>query len=295
MKMPHLFVLRCCHQRGLTLIEIMVALLIGSFLLAGVIQIFIVNKQTYRAQENLSRLQEDGRFALDLLNRYLRLAGYTGAETNVNYIGKQCREKIYGSTPIFKSPYTPLLGTSNDQLNDSDSITVSFEGPRAPETMSDCLGNPINSPTTGAVTRASNRFFIDNFKDPTSGKMTPTLYCDPLHSNGTDSSSEPLLSGVENMQIRYGQVLDKNQLTYVPIISVTDISQVESIQIRLLMRSADEINSQPQSYRFDYNSDGVDEVINPGDTDHPGDRRSRRVFTTTIALRNLVGCAETNP
>ncbi len=294
MKPPYLLLFQ--RQRGLTLIEIMVALLIGSFLLAGVIQIFIVNKQTYRSQENLSRLQEDGRFALDLLNRYLRLTGYTGAETNVNYIGKQCREKIYGPASVFKAPYTPLLGTSNDELNGSDSITVSFEGPRAPETMSDCLGNPINSPTTGAVTRASNRFFIKDFKEPTTNKMTPTLYCDPLHSNGTNPPQEPLLSGVENMQIRYGQVFsDKNELTYVPVDSIADMSQVESIQIRLLMRSADEINSQPQSYRFDYNSDGVDEVVNPGDADHPGDRRSRRIFTTTIALRNLVGCAETPP
>ena len=53
------------NQRGLTLVELMVAMLLGVFLIGGVMQIFISSKQTYRMQENLSRLQENGRFALD--------------------------------------------------------------------------------------------------------------------------------------------------------------------------------------------------------------------------------------
>ena len=54
-------------QRGFTLIELMIAMLIGVFLMAGIIQIFISAKQGYRLQENLSRLQENGRFAMDFL------------------------------------------------------------------------------------------------------------------------------------------------------------------------------------------------------------------------------------
>lgn len=45
-------------QRGLSLIEVLIALMLGVFLLGGVIQIFIINRQTYRTQENLSRLQK---------------------------------------------------------------------------------------------------------------------------------------------------------------------------------------------------------------------------------------------
>jgi type IV pilus assembly protein PilW len=40
-------------QSGISLIEIMIALLIGAFLLGGVLQIFIGGKQTYRMQESL--------------------------------------------------------------------------------------------------------------------------------------------------------------------------------------------------------------------------------------------------
>jgi type IV pilus assembly protein PilW len=64
------------YQTGMTLIEIMIALLIGAFLLGGVLQIFISSKQTYRMQENLSRLQENGRFAMEFLSRDIRMAGY---------------------------------------------------------------------------------------------------------------------------------------------------------------------------------------------------------------------------
>ena len=64
------------YQSGLSLIEIMIALLIGAFLLGGVIQIFIGSKQTYRMQQNLSRLQENGRFAMSFLAKDIRMSGY---------------------------------------------------------------------------------------------------------------------------------------------------------------------------------------------------------------------------
>ena len=66
------------YQTGMTLIEIMIALLIGVFLLGGVLQIFVGSKQTNRMQEGLSRLQESGRFAMDFLSRDIRMAGSWG-------------------------------------------------------------------------------------------------------------------------------------------------------------------------------------------------------------------------
>jgi len=63
-------------QRGLTLVEILVALMISAFLIAGVIQLFIGSKQTYRGHDALSRIQENGRFALDSMARDIRMAGY---------------------------------------------------------------------------------------------------------------------------------------------------------------------------------------------------------------------------
>ncbi len=65
-------------QSGMTLVEILVALVISLVLLGGVIQIFLGNKITYRVQDNLSQIQENGRYAIDLLNQDIRMANYRG-------------------------------------------------------------------------------------------------------------------------------------------------------------------------------------------------------------------------
>jgi type IV pilus assembly protein PilW len=65
-------------QKGLTLIELMIALVIGLLLLAGTISMFISNKRVYKEQESMGRLQENARFALGLIVHDIRMAGYTG-------------------------------------------------------------------------------------------------------------------------------------------------------------------------------------------------------------------------
>jgi type IV pilus assembly protein PilW len=65
-------------QRGFTLVEIMIALLLGLVLTGGAIQIFVSNRATYAFNEGLSRVQENGRFALDTLSYGARMAGYFG-------------------------------------------------------------------------------------------------------------------------------------------------------------------------------------------------------------------------
>ena len=66
------------YQSGVTLIELMIAMLIGLFVIGGMISLFSTTQQTYRQQEGLWRVQENGRFALELLSRDIREAGYFG-------------------------------------------------------------------------------------------------------------------------------------------------------------------------------------------------------------------------
>lgn len=56
----------------------MVALTIGMVLLGGVITILVSSQQTYRVNEALARIQENARFAFQLLSRDVRMAGYMG-------------------------------------------------------------------------------------------------------------------------------------------------------------------------------------------------------------------------
>ncbi len=64
-------------QAGFTLIELMVALALGLFLIGGVISLFVSNQSNFKTNENLSRLQESARFAVEQLSREIRDAGTT--------------------------------------------------------------------------------------------------------------------------------------------------------------------------------------------------------------------------
>lgn len=63
---------------GLSLMELLIALLIGSILIVGVIQVFLASWTAYRLSQGIARNQESGRFALDFLTRDIRMAGHTG-------------------------------------------------------------------------------------------------------------------------------------------------------------------------------------------------------------------------
>lgn len=69
---------RRSRQTGMTLIELMIAITLSLILLAGVLQIFIGNKQTYRVQDAMARLQENGRFAVKFITKDIRMAGFMG-------------------------------------------------------------------------------------------------------------------------------------------------------------------------------------------------------------------------
>lgn len=72
--------------RGLTLVEMMVALAIGSFLLIGAITVFVQSRATFRITDSVSRLQENARFVLDALEPDVRMAYYFGLTTRPEMI-----------------------------------------------------------------------------------------------------------------------------------------------------------------------------------------------------------------
>jgi type IV pilus assembly protein PilW len=63
------------HVRGVTLIELMIALVLGLLVVGAAIGIFVSNRQAFRATENLSRVQENARVAYELMAREVREAG----------------------------------------------------------------------------------------------------------------------------------------------------------------------------------------------------------------------------
>lgn len=67
--------------RGFSIVELMVAMTVTLVILAGVITIFTGSKRTYNVQEGLSRVQENARFATDMMATDIRLAGLQGCDS----------------------------------------------------------------------------------------------------------------------------------------------------------------------------------------------------------------------
>ena len=140
-------------QRGISLVEIMVALAVGLFLTAGVVQIFLGNKQSYRVAEASARIQENARFAMEFIAIDTRMAGYQGcagaSRTVVNtLVSPQFHEE-------FDTPVEGFQATSASAWSPSvDAGITSPLGGRDILTIRGAFGN--GTPIVGQPTDASD-------------------------------------------------------------------------------------------------------------------------------------------
>lgn len=66
------------RQAGISLVEIMIAMLLGLVLMGGILQVFSSSRQSYRVHDAVSRMQESGRMALEVIARDARMADFWG-------------------------------------------------------------------------------------------------------------------------------------------------------------------------------------------------------------------------
>lgn len=333
------------RQNGISLVEIMVALVAGLILSAGVVQIYAANKQSYRVTDAVARIQENARFAMEVLTRDIRMAGYQGcaaqSRTLVNTLNDTTSFLYDFDTAIEGFEATSATGWSPDPdssitspLSGSDIVTIRgvFDEGIAitgqPNNSGDCsnasahtadlkvtdasafsdgdiviAGNCTNasifqitnvnggmnvvhntggSVNPGNATKDLGACYAGNgelvkirtrtFYLRTNPAGLPALY----RKDGSDNAEE-LVEGVEDLQILYGIDTDSDGTAnqFIRANDVTDWSQVTSVRITLLLQSVeDNITTAPQTYTFN------------NATVTPDDHRLRRVFTTTIGLRN---------
>lgn len=77
---------RTARQQGFSLVELMIALAIGTFLLAGTISVFGKTRDLYRTNDNAARLQETARYAMSTLEADLRMANFWGLMSRSDFI-----------------------------------------------------------------------------------------------------------------------------------------------------------------------------------------------------------------
>lgn len=270
------------RQKGLSLVELMVALVLGLIVVGTVLEIFISSRQVYRVQDAKARLQENGRYAMHVLSKSIMDSGYLGCasrsgleitntlpspwdfDTGLDDDAGTLRmltvtEHTVSITNHDVGARKFTLGTSQP-FDEGDRVIVSNCEDAAIFRVSKSTGNTIeyadginlNYPfTTGWISEISIRSFESN------GDIT------------IDNQGNELVEGIENLQFMYGVgnngVID-SPYKNAAAMTADDWSNLVSTRVTLTLASTEDNLS----------------------VDEDGDGLLRSTFSKTITLRNRV-------
>lgn len=143
-------------SRGLSLIELLVALTIGTVLIFGATQVYVRSRATYSVNEATSRLQETARYAMSVMEPDVRMANYWGL-LKVPFAVTGSASQAAAAAPIANSAAAVICGNNyavdveNSVQGDNNAYTISASRQAGCNT----LGTPVGGIwTTTAVTSA---------------------------------------------------------------------------------------------------------------------------------------------
>lgn len=242
------------NQLGLTLVEMMVAMALGLLILLAVSSIYIGSRQTFRMQDDNARLQETGRYALEVLGRSVRQAGFWNMPIN-----PVATATAFGGTPI-----TGVNGAGSAP----DTVTVQYDGLTGDR---DCEGNVL-----AANAIVQDAFRLDNSE----------LQCDG-NADGT-VDHQALVSDIEDVQILYGIDTTNDQSADRYVATPANWAQVVSARVCVQARSANSVNNRPQTFLNCGGALGTATGAAAVTAAGANDFRLRRTFVATYNLRNRV-------
>lgn len=110
-------------SRGYSLVELMIAMTIGLLVIAATLSIFFSNKETYRASDNISRVQESARTAFEFMSRDIRES--TGTLCDFGIVPLSVLNNSGGF--MWRNWTNPMMGYDNGALAGSLAGTDAFE------------------------------------------------------------------------------------------------------------------------------------------------------------------------
>lgn len=168
------------RERGLSLIELMIALAIGSLLILALVEVFAASRTAYQLSAGLARTQENGRFAIDILQRDLRMAGHAGC---VNDQARFLPGNVTASRPALISTF---LTDANQFAGNYDTAAPALRFDRSIEgfeAVSTASGNTVtltSAPTAAGSQAAWNGMTAAFFADINGGGGAPVAGSDVL-------------------------------------------------------------------------------------------------------------------
>ena len=222
---------RSGRQSGFSLIELMVAVLIGLFLTLGLSQIFLSMYSTSQSQNKLGQAQENKRLGIVMLANTVQAAGFyagapTSAQANVTALPTLATNNADGSS---FTPGAGIVGIGSGTGNGakSDSVNIYYQsGGVDQDGLINCQGGTAKTSTTTT--------FVNSFSINSSWQ----LVCTVTTNGGTPSAPLVLANDVYSMSILYG-VDSGNTGTADTYLNANDVQvsgkwlYVRSIQITL--------------------------------------------------------------
>lgn len=328
----------CINQRGISMVELMIAMLLGLVLTGSMLQLFSSNKSSFMNMEGLSRIQDNARAGLERIKTRIRMSGYMGC-SNLDILDPN---NVTGpASPVIFNKNVQITGTDNDTntgnliVDGTDTVNIIAAGAtdtamstdmtsttsdisltsnpgnfktNALVIVSDCESTDIFRATDVSVSgsniiikhatnmggnqvnntsQLSKAYLVNNtrvmpMQDLTfsvedtgrsdeSGNAIQSLFETPAGGSRIE-----IMTGVEDMQITYGEDTSKNGEadSYLPAATVASWANVVSVRVNLLVSTDHGIGPDTRPY------------LDLGGTLQATDRRMRRTFTTTIGLRN---------
>jgi type IV pilus assembly protein PilW len=303
------------RQQGLTLVEMMIGLTLSMLVVGASTAVFLSTASTYRNEEDVAELQDGGRFALELLGRITRQTQFENWDPEN---GAPINSAAWSA--VHKKPMSPAIRGANNasaprdgnrtigehdsgRQGGSDAIQLRYFGvsrvddaSESDGTVIDCAGNGTPGPSSidaADEERGTSIFFVG--KD---GQGEQNLYC--KYKGKTKFMVEPLIRGVESFQILYGLdtgTQDSYPNTFVradEIGSDDEWRRVVAIKYSLLLRGRAPVSMMDPGESFSLfgnQYDGTDDpgtIVDVSDTPEAQRAKPRKIFSTTVFLRNVV-------
>lgn len=229
------------RQRGLSLIELMVAMLIGLFLMLGVTQIFINNQKSYLFQQGQLGNEENGRFALSSLNQELLKAGY--------------RSFLVPDIPSDNSTVSDCTFNAGEAVAAISATSFCIQYQATSKADVNCLGtalvaadiSAISAPYSAKTTVVRPKIVEKIAFDANTSAVTCT----------TSAGTQQLVTGVKDLRFEYGSGVAGSKA--VTSFSTTPTGTIAAVRYSALMQSPGsstirDDTSQTSSVLTDWNS-----------------------------------------
>lgn len=229
------------RQRGLTLVELMVALVVGLMVILAAMSVFSSTSRSAGTVDAAGQLRDDARFAADIIQRLAVQTGfedigfvtrtyqgtpqtYEAANGQVDpmnmkapisgFSGKQPGTAAYDTDETGRKQLVINEGSASPAPGGSDTLVLRYQAVNKGDSLSqadksmmlcngDVLGNGDAHDAKVRTARAVSVFYV---KDDDNGE--PTLYCSATtkESDGPAklSNGVPLVKGVESFKVLYG-------------------------------------------------------------------------------------------